>query len=193
MGAQRQIRAFLMQSFGKDKGKALFAWQSKIRKTLIQNQKDTSTTQKIALATTILPSIALYKALRENGFSQQRAHARVQSYMLDTVAAKMHTFAAKTEPVPGFYALYSRIFLAVMRRADLWQSEQVCGRDSFDVTIYKCLWHTACAENGCPELCRVFCEADNVTYGGLKKIGFTRTQTLGCGGSCCDFHFYKKR
>ena len=25
-----------------------------------------------------------------------------------------------------------------------------------------------------------------------KKIGFTHSQTLGYGGSCCDFHFYKK-
>ena len=31
-----------------------------------------------------------------------------------------------------------------------------------------------------------------VTYGGLKKIGFTRTKTLGYGGDCCNFHFFKK-
>ena len=30
-----------------------------------------------------------------------------------------------------------------------------------------------------------------MTYGSLKKIGFTRTQTLGYGGDCCDFHFFK--
>ncbi|MCR4731384.1 MAG: L-2-amino-thiazoline-4-carboxylic acid hydrolase, partial [Saccharofermentans sp.] len=30
------------------------------------------------------------------------------------------------------------------------------------------------------------------TYGNLKKLGFTRSQTLGKGGECCDFHFYKK-
>ena len=32
-----------------------------------------------------------------------------------------------------------------------------------------------------------------MTYVGLKKIGFTRTKTLGYGGDCCDFHFYKNR
>ena len=57
----------------------------------------------------------------------------------------------------------------------------------------RCLWHTACAENGCAELCRLFCESDNVTYGGLRKIGFSRTKTLGCGGNCCDFHFFRKQ
>lgn len=24
------------------------------------------------------------------------------------------------------------------------------------------------------------------------KIGFTRTETLGYGGDCCDFHLFKK-
>lgn len=36
-----------------------------------------------------------------------------------------------------------------------------------------------------------FCDVDDVTYGGLKKIGFTRTKTLGYGGDCCDFHFLR--
>ena len=35
-------------------------------------------------------------------------------------------------------------------------------------------------------------DVDNITYGKLEKIGFSRTKTLGYGGDCCDFHFYKK-
>lgn len=41
-------------------------------------------------------------------------------------------------------------------------------------------------------LCRLFCDVDDVTYGGLKKLGFSRTRTLGYGEACCDFHFFKK-
>jgi hypothetical protein len=41
-------------------------------------------------------------------------------------------------------------------------------------------------ENGCPELCHLFCDVDDVTYGGLNKIGFSRTKTLGYGGDCCE-------
>lgn len=79
-----------------------------------------------------------------------------------------------------------------MRTTDLQESVQEHGRDHFDVTIKRCLWHTACVENGCAELCRLFCGVDDVTYGGLKKIGFTRTKTLGYSGDCCDFHFFRK-
>ena len=56
----------------------------------------------------------------------------------------------------------------------------------------KCLWHTACVENGCAELCRLFCDVDDVTYGGLCKLGFARTRTLGYGADCCDFRFCRK-
>ena len=48
------------------------------------------------------------------------------------------------------------------------------------------------SENGCPEQCRVYGDADNVTYGGLMKIDFKRTKTMGYGDECCDFHFLRK-
>ena len=112
--------------------------------------------------------------------------------MLEIVAAKKHSSTAKMEIVPGFYAIYSKVFLKIMQTTDLQESVQEHGKDHFNVTITKCLWHTACVENGCEELCRLFCDVDDVTYGGLKKIGFTRTETLGYGGDCCDFHMFRK-
>lgn len=189
---QEQIRAFLIEEFGGEKGQAMAAAQAETLDELIKSQSGKSESQMKTLSSTILPSIALYKALMKSGLVQADAYARVQKYMIEKVAAQKHASTAKMEAVPFFYALYSRIFLKIMRTADAWESTQRRDKDSFDVTITKCLWHTACAENGCPELCRLFCEADNVTYGGLKKIGFSRTQTLGCGGEACDFHFYRK-
>ncbi len=189
---QEQIRAFLIEEFGGEKGQAMAAAQAETLDALIKSQSGKSESQMKTLSGTILPSIALYKALMKSGLAQEEAYARVQKYMIEKVAAQKHASTAKMETVPFFYALYSRIFLRIVRTADAWESTQRRDRDFFDVTITKCLWHTACAENGCPELCRLFCEADNVTYGGLKKIGFSRTQTLGYGGEACDFHFFRK-
>lgn len=78
-----------------------------------------------------------------------------------------------------------------MRTSDLWESTQAHGRDFFDARITKCLWHDACVDAGCPELCPLFCDVDDVNYGGLRKMGFSRTKTLGYGGDCCDFHFFR--
>ena len=133
---QKQIKTFLQEEFGEDKGSLLFDRQEKMLNDLIST--------------------------------------------------------AKMEKVPGFYTIYSHIFLKIMRTTDLWESVQEHDKNSFDASITKCLWHTACVENGCEKLCRLFCDVDDVTYGGLRRIGFTRTKTLGYGGDCCDFHFYKK-
>ena len=191
-GQQKQIKAFLLEQFGKDRGAALYDDQQKILTDMIAGEKNKSKGQMKSLARTILPCIALYKALLNSGLAQDDAYAGMRTYMLDRSAARTHSTAAKLELIPGFYDLYSRIFLKVVRTSDLWESRQSSERDHFDVTIKKCLWHTACAEHGCPELCRLFCDSDNVTYGGLRKLGFTRTKTLGYGGDCCDFHFFRK-
>lgn len=189
---QKQIKAFLTEKFGNDKGKNLFNKQEIILNELIKNIKDKSENQMKVLVQTIFPRIALYKVLAKDGFSEEDAYKYMQKYMIDKVATKKHSSTAKMEIIPGFYSIYSNIFLKIMRKTDLQESVQNYGKDYFDVTIKKCLWHTACVENGCEKLCRLFCDVDDVTYGGLRRIGFTRTKTLGYGGDCCDFHFYKK-
>lgn len=189
---QKQIKAFLIEEFGESKANTLFHSQEKTLDTLIENTKNKSENQMKTLVQTVLPRIALYKTLSKDILSKEDVYAYMRKYMLDKVAAKKHASTAKMELVPGFYSIYSHIFLKIMRTTDLQESVQSHTKDSYDVTITKCLWHTACQENGCEELCRLFCDVDDVTYGGLKKIGFTRTQTLGYGGDCCDFHFFRK-
>ena len=189
---QKQVKAFLIKEFGKDRGSALFNRQEEMLNILIKNTQNKSPNQMKTLIQVILSGVALFKILSKEEMPEEEVYGYMQKYLFDEVGAKMHSSMAKMELIPGFYALYSRIFLKVMRGTDLQESVQERGKDYFDVTIHKCLWHTTCAENGCAELCHTFCDADHVTYGGLKKIGFSRTKTLGSGGDCCDFHFYKK-
>lgn len=146
--------------------------------SLIQNTKDKTKNQMKTLTQTILPRIAMYKVLLAENITEEASYEYIRKYMM--------------EKVPGFYGIYSKIFLKFMKKTDLQESTQKKEKTSFDVTITKCLWHTACVENGCATLCRLFCDVDDVTYGNLKKLGFSRTKTLGYGGDCCDFHFFKK-
>lgn len=189
---QKQISEFLNKEFGTEKGKELLNKQEIILDEIIKNIKDKSDNQKQTLIQTILPRIALYKAILQDDLLGKNVYEYMRKYMIDKVAKQKHLSMIKMERVPGFYFLYSNIFLRVVRKTDLWKSEQKHGKNYFDVTMKKCLWHTACVENNCEKLCPLFCDVDDVTYGGLKKIGFTRTKTLGYGGDCCDFHFYKK-
>ena len=189
---QKQIKIFLIEEFGKEKGNELFEKQAKLLNEIIQSTKDKSKNQMKTLTQTILPRIALYKVFLKEELSKETSYEYIRKYMLDKIAAPKHAQIKKMEKVSGFYFLYSKIFLKIMRKTDLQENKQKCGKDYFDVTITKCLWHTACVENGCAHLCRLFCDVDDVTYGGLNKMGFSRTKTLGYGGDCCDFHFFKK-
>ena len=189
---QKQIKVFLTAEFGADKGEVLFNKQKIILNKLIKNIKNKSENQTKTLIQTILPRIALYKVLQKEDFSEEDVYKYMQKYMIDIVAKQKHLSMVKMERIPCFYSLYSKIFLKVVRKTDLWDSEQSHDKKSFDVTMKKCLWHTACVENDCEKLCHLFCDVDDVTYGNLKKLGFSRTKTLGYGKDCCDFHFYKK-
>lgn len=189
---QKNIKAFLNGELGEKRGNDLFNKQEAMLNELIKNTQNKSKNQMKTLIQTILPRIAMYKILSEEEVSEDEVYQYMRKYMIDKIAAKKHASTAKMEKVPGFYSIYSKVFLKIMRTTDLQESVQKHGKDYFDVTIKKCLWHTACVENDCEKLCHLFCDVDNVTYGGIKKIGFSRTKTLGYGGDCCDFHFYKK-
>ena len=189
---QKQIKEFLDAEFGINKGKELFDKQEIILDELIKNIENKSQNQKKTLIQTILPRIALYKAMLKDELSDEEVYNHMQKYMINIVAKQKHLSMKKMEKVPFFYFLYSNIFLKVVRKTDLWESTQKHGKDYFDVTMKKCLWHTACKENDCEKLCHLFCDVDNVNYGGLEKLGFSRTKTLRYGEDCCDFHFYKK-
>lgn len=189
---QKSIKNFLFSELDTEAAQKIFDEQNNILDKIILNTFNKTKNQLKTLKNTILPRIALYKALNNYGFSMEDSNNHMKNYMLNYIAKSKHNSMVKMEKVPGFYSLYSKIFLKIMRKTDLQQSKQKHDAKSFDVTITKCLWHQACVENECPELCRLFCDVDNITYGELNKIGFTRTQTLGYGGDCCDFHFFKK-
>ena len=100
---QGEIRAFLVGEFGSERGGALFASQEKILGTLIGDIRGKTENQRKTLVQTILPRIALWKALQGSDLSVDDANAAMRKYMLDVVAAKKHASTAKLEVIPGFF------------------------------------------------------------------------------------------
>jgi hypothetical protein len=187
---QSSIHKFLIQQYGTQKGNVYFSRQEEELQSAINKTNGKSKSQVKTLTHTILPRIALYDVLIK--YELETAVSVMRKYMMDVVAYGKHASTAKMEKIPAFFNIYKSVYLKIMRTTDLQDSTQKSGKDYYDITITRCLWHDACVENGCPELCRLFCDVDDVTYGGLNKIGFSRTKTLGYGGDCCDFHFFKK-
>ena len=136
---QKNIKAFLNEEFGEKRGNDLFNKQEAMLNELIKNTQNKSKNQMKTLIQTILPRIAMYKILSKEEVSEDEVYQYMRKYMIDKIAAKKHASTAKMEKVPGFYSIYSKVFLKIMRTTDLQESVQKHGKDYFDVTIKKCL------------------------------------------------------
>ena len=117
---QKQIKVFLIQTFGGSRGGTLFSRQEKMLDRLIKTAANRSKNQMKTLVQTILPRIALYKVLQAE-LPAEETFTHMRTYMMDWVAAEKHAFTVKMESVPGFYRIYSYCFLKIMRTSDLWE------------------------------------------------------------------------
>ena len=184
-----QMQTFLKISY-KDPEAQQYIHSAQVRHThWMSNIKGASPSQLKTIRNTILPRVALYAVLKEDG---QDADAILDQYVSEVAGPMMHQMYAKMEKVPGFWLIFKNLFKIITDKSDNWVCESRKEKDKLYLDIHKCLWHDTCVEVGYPECCRFFCECDNYTYGGLKKVGFTRTQTLGTGGKLCDFVMYRK-
>ena len=185
-----RMEELLKKSLGAEEGaKCLVSAKQKSAEWLA-GTKETSESRLKMMRETIIPRIAVYAVLKENGAD---ADAALGDYVRNVAGPAMHKTYAKAEKLPGFWAIFKNGFTSVTRKSDFWQCENRKEKNRFSTDIHKCLWYDTCVECGYPEVCRFFCDCDNYTYGGLNKIAFTRTKTLGTGGDKCDFVFYKKQ
>jgi hypothetical protein len=183
------MNKFLVEMYGCEQGRELYRRQKARLESLLPYTRSLTKGQIRTLAKIILPRIALYQVLIDAPDSKDDALSVMAVYM-ERVGAKMGKVARRLEIAPLFYYLFRKIFAYVAVHSDNWVVDVVKNnRESVEINITKCLWYEACADNGCPELCKCFCGTDDIIYGSLRKIKFSRTNTIGCGGEWCDFRY----
>ena len=114
----------------------------------------------------------------------------MRKYMMEKVAAGTHRSMVKMEVAPGFYEMDSGGLC--QRGAQNGARGEHAAPQSGIFWRHDPQMPLAHGLPGCAELCRLFCGADDVTYGGLSKIGFSRTKALSNGEDGCEFLFYRK-
>ena len=184
-----QMKELLIKELGAEKSEEYLAAAKQKHGDWISKTKETSPSRLKTMRETIIPRIAAYAVLKENGHDADRI---LDYYVRNVAGPMMHDTYAKAEKLPGFWTVFKTGFIRITKKSDRWECESRTEKDRFFLDIHKCLWYDTCVECGYPEVCRFFCDCDNYTYGGLNKIGFNRTQTLGTGGEKCDFIMYKK-
>lgn len=187
------MKQFLQKEFDERQGLEIFSLQQKKLRELIGKTAGKTASQRKRFCKTILPRVALYLTLRLTLNDGERVLMLLNAYMAQVGEKAKRTYQ-RFEKIPGFYRLFRRTMAHVVAHSDNWVSQVVRNdREVFTYRIKKCLWHDACVENGCPELCGCFCCCDDIIYGSLHTVAFKRTNALGFGDACCDFCFQNVR
>ncbi len=185
---------FLVENFGQQRGDEIYAKQQLRLEELLAKTVGKTKQQMKTLRITIMPRIALYQVLQEEGLSQEDSYGIVKTYMVDVVSANMVKKFRKLDRIPFLYRLLKKNIKNNLLNSGNWEATLVSeDKNSFAMDVHKCLWYDATVENNCPELCRAFCECDDILFGAFSKVEFYREGSLGMDAPKCDFKFTKAK
>lgn len=158
---------------------------------LYQENADASKEKQRHLERQILPGIAVYETL-QSVMAKEQALDMVHG-CVEQRARKMRKIFLKLMRIPGLYRTVPRIFARQTPKL-FGKSAGFASRDIqvtggvWRIDMTQCPYHDACVQYGCLELCRCFCDSDDISYDGLHpNLLWHRTKTLGRGNDCCDF------
>jgi hypothetical protein len=146
------------------------------------------------LAGNILPVLALYRTLRASGFEQADALNVLEPVVQAGFKARpAFQLARLTRHLPApFEALRTFMPIALRRFPPQgWAIEQLENQpDHISFDISRCFYVDVLAAYGAPELCPLFCHADDLLMAEASpQIKWARTGTLAQGAERCDFRW----
>ena len=183
-----------VQTFGAEKGSAIFQQTEALYQKLLSGADyKNSDAVKEHLQRKLFPPMAYYKVLCANGISKEKALEYVKQETHKAASVKRDEMK-KLANLPFAYSIYRMGVKKHMRKnfPDAgWQTEWIrCDRKEIHFNLHRCIYRDLTNQYGCPELCCVYCENDDISFSGLMpRIRFERNGTLGNGAPYCDFHF----
>ena len=182
--------------FGEAEGTALFQQTEACYQNLLRDADDRgSTAVREHLQRNLLPALAYYKTLRARGIEPAQALEYVREETRKAAREKQEEMGSLAR-LPLAYTMFRLGVKKHMKKnfpAEGWQTEWVrCDEKEIHFNLHRCIYWDLTQEYGCPELCCVYCEKDEIAFSGLwPKVHFVRAGTLGEGADHCDFHFLK--
>ena len=143
------------------------------------------------LESQILPGIAAYETLqtvmpKEQALQTVHGYVERRAWRLKKIFVRLLRIPSLYRKIPGIFAEQTPKLFGTA--AGFAATELQTTGSVWRIDMTKCPYHDACVQYGCPELCRCFCDSDDIAYDGMHpKLLWHRTKTLGRGGDCCDF------
>ena len=143
------------------------------------------------LESQIIPSIAIYETLqtvmpKDEALNAVHGYVEERAYRLKKTFLRLMRIPGLYKKVPGIFAKQTPKFFGNSAGFEANEIRTTGGVWRIDMT--RCPYHDECVRYGCPELCRCFCDSDDITYDRLHpNLVWHRTKTLGRGDDRCDF------
>lgn len=136
----------------------------------------------------ILPSAALYLALRERAPEQLDLLKEYGTEMGEKIAGIIHAVTS----IPGVPKLLWKHMPKLMRTMsgpDKGYTRRIVSETNelVGVDILSCPLHDAAVKIGAPEAALMVCAMDRAYMTGFKHICYTRTISVAEGAECCDY------
>ncbi len=166
------------------------AFSERLTALFIEND-NASKEKRRHLEKQILPGIAIYETL-QTVMPKEEALKTVHGYVEQHARGMKKIFLILMN-IPGLYRKVPDIFAKQAKKlfgetAGFASREIQISNEVWRIDMIKCPYHDTCIKYGCPELCRCFCDSDDISYDGLHpKLSWHRTKTLGRGDELCDF------
>lgn len=191
-------KSYLIKSFEKtlsecfpEKADGLFTALSERLIALRRENAGASKELLLHLERQILPGIAIYETLQkamDKGEALKTVHGYVEEHAQSS--RKLFLFLMH---IPGLYkkvpAIFSKQAPKLFGEAASFAANEIkTSGGVWRIDMIKCPYHDFCLKYNCPELCRCFCDSDDIAYDNLHpKLYWHRTKTLGRGDEKCDF------
>lgn len=140
----------------------------------------------------ILPGLAFYQVLRENGESQESA-LKIIDQTFETLFSVSSAKLKKLGRLRFIYPLVRLYIKPALRKypAEGWKIEWLQNdKNAIRFDMKSCFYYDTLSQYGAPELTAAFCQVDDFIYGTMSPyIKWQRSKTIGRGSDHCDFCF----
>jgi L-2-amino-thiazoline-4-carboxylic acid hydrolase len=141
----------------------------------------------------ILPALAFYRTLLEDGAGQDEALAEMEELLRSIFAglrSAMSLFGWFPDPF-GAFQRFVPWLVRLVSPSGPWDMEPVENSgECVGFDMHRCFYLDTLTEYGAPELAAVVCAVDDIAFAGLPpSITWERTGTLARGQERCDFRW----
>ena len=188
----KRIVPHLEKKYGGEKAQAIMSKARERYDAIVEENKDEPKAWYIHTRERIYPGIAMFDAMTAEGIGREET----ADFIVTCYRWRAGLMVPKIKAifkVPGLYRIVPKVFFNMTQKKfgpkmGFAAENKHLGKSGRSFDMVKCPYYEKCRQYGCPEIVKGYCEADDILYGDMHpRLLWGRTQTLGKGGSCCDF------